>query len=1145
MSKIDWLETQTEYQPSGDETAQAWMLLNRHHTAGNIPDTAYSRCEARTKHLESLGLPSSVTAASLLIPIMRRDLVPAASLAAQFTPFTIHNAQWATRLLYYEPTDPKRRAGTRSQHPERLRRFFAYSYNDPELGLIIVADRMAGLKLLNTLDTAEQQAWAHETIGVHLPLLEMIGLWEFRRELGNISLEIVNPPFYRQLERHVAQYQERHQTLFNQIQTILNPLLTSEGIANTIVSLHDTTPISVYQRMERARRRGGKFTTDDASLPVIDVVVETLRDCYHALGIVHNTWQPAHRHASYADRRFYDYIAAPRYNGYRCLITTVICELDRPIGDDTEEKTDIRAAQRLVEFRIRTVEMEAINMQGVAAVLRSGSATQQVALTGAWWQNTAIRDVIKPGMTDQLQHLTPIGVFTPSGEVIYPVRKGSTMVDMAFRIHAQLGPFARRFWVNGRQVGFEYELNHRDLIEIEYDPQFPSLTAEWGNFAITSVARSHIRRFLRDVDLIPHKGRQRIDEVLTREFRIYGMRFSDEKIEESLNRLAQKYHFPSVEGLYMRVLEGELSADEIVSSMIEAELVSHIEPQTGDSWPIHKMQLCRCWMQESESRKYDPSTRVTPGTPIVGRVMGQDKNALLVIHRADCRNAPHDESAIALRWRNSGLPREVAEITITAPPRSYVVGMVLKAVYEVNKDDEQNSLVIHRAQSEMQDGSLSMSLVVDAPTLADLETLQNALRVIQRGRYITDFKMWQLFPGQKVAIAGRSDKRRVNPYTLRQVRDQSMFFGRSLEIKNIVDSIGEGGNFIVLYGQKRIGKTSLLYQLAENLLPESCDVLPILFDAHSLSTFSPIAFLMGLVEATQRKLPSQLKHWDDRKGLQIRERDLTAEPFTRFAQWVKRVEGRLGGTRLVFMIDEFTRAEEECRKGKLDISFFDGLQYLVGSEDVSFILCVHDFVYTEGSLSWEMFQRGQPVRLRALDREPAARLVRQPLERLYQFDEQLVEDILNLTDCHPYFIQAICQALTTHMAQKADDRITPGDLDRATTAVLITGDHYFSHYRSLTDEQSWDTLKILAFLTDEEHPWATSDEIRQGLTRFGHERDSWMIAKSIGDLVHSGIIEARDVQRHAAYRIPVGMFRKWLRQVVTHPIVSRDIQRRD
>lgn len=1127
--------TPSEY----SQVTQVYAALHQHAAADHLPAQALQRCLERTARLAALFSPACVLIASLLVPILRRELLTEAEMLRQFPARSIALASHVSRILYHDFTDTanRKRQTTRAFHAEKLRQLFIQTYHDPACTLIVAADRLTDMATLRQIEEAEQQRWAQETLSVYLPLFEMLGLWDYRRELGNISLELVNPSFYRQLSRHITGYHERHDSLFEHIRSALAQHLTAQGITGSQITIHDTTAISLYQRMERARRRGGKFNADDANILVIDVTLDTVQDCYHTLGIIHNEWRPAHRNANYADRRFYDYIAAPRYNGYRCLITTILCEhrTNKPVHAE-------RNIQRLVEFRICTHAMQSINEKGYAAAVRSPAP-----IKNAWWQNQTVRDLVINDAKPTQEETAQIGIFTPSGELIHPVRKGSTMVDMAFRIHAHLGPFARRFWVNGRQVNFAYELAHLDLIEIEYDPQFPSITPEWEHCAGTSVARASIRRSLREMDRSPQQGRQLIQAALTREEQIYQMRFSEEKTEALLTRIAQQFNLPNADALCVRVSEGDFSADEVVMSMLDAEITPYILLGNGDPLPAQqRVQLCRCWAQEREPRKYASSTRVIPGVPIVGRLMGTEKNAPIIVHRTDCRNAPRDASALPLRWRSTSTPREIAEVTITAPPRAYVAGMVLNAIYAVNSEDDQRKLGLHRFNAEMQDGSLFINLIVDAPTQADLETLQQGLQAIRRGNYISDFRMWQLLPNQKLAFAGRSDKRRQNPYTLRQVRDQSMFFGRRAEIEQIIDYVQEERTFVVIYGQKRIGKTSLMYQLAEHLLPQSCNVLPIMFDAHSLSPFTTQSFLLGLSEAAMRKLPQKLRRWEDRKGLSLRERDLLTDPFGRFAAWVKRVEQRLQGTRLIFMIDEFTRAEEECRRGNLDASFFDGLQYLAGSEDVGLILCVHDTIFHADSLSWEMFQRGQPVRLLALDREAAARLVRQPLERLYVFDEKLIDAILDLTDCHPYFIQAICLSLITLMSQKDDERITSDDLHQVKAGFLATGDHYFSHYRSITNRLGWEILKILAYLTDDEdHRWATSEAIRQNLSNTDQAYESWVITKTLDDLLQTGVVEAREVQnRYVMYRIPIGLLRLWLRRI-THPLMSRDLQGKD
>ncbi|MBC7869607.1 MAG: AAA family ATPase, partial [Chitinophagaceae bacterium] len=582
------------------------------------------------------------------------------------------------------------------------------------------------------------------------------------------------------------------------------------------------------------------------------------------------------------------------------------------------------------------------------------------------------------------------------------------------------------------------------------------------------------------------------------------------------------------------VAEGEILAEELANAMIEDELVGHIVLENGDSWPLDKMQIARTWgHQQGQSDRHE---RVMPGEAIVGSLTGKDS---LLIFRQDSTLAPSPDQAIKLHWRTPKIQRESVEISVSAPPRSSSAAKVLQAIYEPGT--EGHGVVLHRFQSEMQDGSLQIHILVDAPLMDAIERLQASLRLLQQNGTITEFKIWQLFPGQKIMIAGKSDKRQQNPYTLRQVRDSSMFFGREEEIARVINCIEKGETFVVLYGQKRIGKTSLLVQL-ETLLPQSRDVLPVLFDAHSISPFEPLPFLLGLADAATRKLDTQLKRADQRRGLRLRRRDLQSDPYGAFAAWVNRAQKQLGDTRLLFMIDEFTRAEEEVKRGKLQENFFDGLQWLAGNQGIGFLLCVHDNVMKYGSHSWGLLQRGQPISLDLLDHDSAVRLVRQPLERLYQIDNEMVDYILNLTNCHPYFINGICLELVARMSRMPYERVSSEDLQSAISAVMRTGDHYFSHYRSRVDEFTWTVLRTLSDLSDTSFAWVTTDEIRSAMERYGAQLHRWQIADSIGELKRAGFIDARDTAGRVAYRVTIKLFHIWLRWQTTTPVL-RDLQR--
>jgi GTP diphosphokinase / guanosine-3',5'-bis(diphosphate) 3'-diphosphatase len=1077
-----------------------------------------------------------LTAAWLLL-LVKHELVSDQELTTRFGSRALTLARLATKIIFIDanPENIKRNS-SKATYTQLTKYLFLCAYQDFEVVLVVVADQIATIMQYDHMNEADRQEWAQRNQTVFLPLLEMLGLWKHSTELGNISLYILNPSQFEQLDKRVGVYRDQHQQLYNSIAPILMGLLEKYNLKNSNISLHLTSPSSLYKRIEKLKRRGELPKTNDIGALCIDVLVEDELDCYTALGVIHNCWKPALRHSNRhllepdSESRFYDYIASPRYNGYRCLLTTVLCDI--PSGQKNQEKPN----RQLVEFRIRTYAMEEINSYGIAAAILDPSP-----IRNAWWTHTTLRELMKPGNTDFVKQKMEIAVLTPNGEVIYPLPTGCTMIDFAFKLHSDTGAYAKVFWVNGKTVSAEYELRHRDLVEIEYDLHHPTIKPEWEEIAKIPSTKGAIRRFFKQRERAPQRGRQLLDEVLKRELAIYEMQLAEEKIENSLANIARELHCASLEMLYLRIAEGVISPDEVVNTIFEKELAGHIVPASGEELPSERVFIAQTWMQEKEPQKWSRHSRVLPGVEIVGKLTGNEQARTLTVYRKDSKFAPKNENAIPLRWRSSEDNREVVEISVIAPPRSHVIGMVFHAIYDIGKDNEKNRVSIHHFNAQMNEGQLVIKILIDAPSENALHMIQDALKITQRSGYITEFKIWQLFPGYRNLIISRSDKRQHNPYTLKQVRNRKMFYGRQEELKRILQNIEEG-HLVVLYGQKRIGKTSLLNQLADNLLAQHQDFFPVTFDVLGLSPFNTSTFLTGLAEATLEKLQKP----EDRKGLKYRQRDFQEEPFKAFAEWVKRVQTRLQGKRLVFLVDEFTRAEEECQRGNIQSTFFDGLQWLTGAQNISFVLCVHDHIMArEDNKSWGLLQRGTPVRLDHLDRASAERLIQQPLENIYKLEPELINRIVSLTDCHPYLIHVICHTLISQMSHIEYNYVTSNDLDVTLIEVLENAEHYFSHLSSRVSKQDWEILKIIAYITDQERVWATSEAIRSELKRHGYKVERMQIAKSIGDLRHAGIIEAKEAHNHAMYRIPIGLLHIWLRQKATNLLVSRDLQTED
>ena len=267
------------------------------------------------------------------------------------------------------------------------------------------------------------------------------------------------------------------------------------------------------------------------------------------------------------------------------------------------------------------------------------------------------------------------------------------------------------------------------------------------------------------------------------------------------------------------------------------------------------------------------------------------------------------------------------------------------------------------------------------------------------------------------------------------------------------------------------------------------------------------------------------------RGLRLKLKDLQSEPFWVFRGWVERIQERLRGRKVVFIIDEFTKAEEAWKQRQIDQDFFEGLRWLVGEhQDVVFLLCVHEMIYRllapeEGNNGrWALLQKGQPVRLNYLDRDSAARLIRQPLGHIYQYDDSIVEYMVELTAGHPYFLQGLCRELATHMAQGNQTRVTLEDLSAAISHVLANGEHYFSHFLNEVQDDL-ETLVAIAWASGDNNLWLKQDQIQNLLSAPG-----LISAKGTMNISTLGVVDNRATQTGWEYRISIGLFQRWLRR---------------
>ena len=381
---------------------------------------------------------------------------------------------------------------------------------DVRVVLIKLADRLHNMRTISALPVTKQKRVAEETLEIYAPLAYRLGIGEFKGELEDLSFPIIYTEEHAWLKEEVKKYLPQRKEYLEGVAPIIERELLKTGISNFHIDFRTKHLYSLWKKLPRYNMDLGRIT----DLVALRVVVNSIEECYQALGIIHALWKPV-------PGRIKDYIAIPKPNGYRSLHTTVFCE-----------------ENIVVEFQIRTREMHEEADRGVAAhwVYAESGKPKIGARANAqhieWvkklqeWQRDISQDKNEEYM-DALKidfFKDRIFVFTPKGEAI-DLPEGATPVDFAYHIHSEVGDHMAGAKVNGKMVPFSYALATGDTVEIVVNKN-KKPSPDWLSFARSSLSRGHIRSALRKQGIeirIPKTKRSRDREVtllITRESRV-------------------------------------------------------------------------------------------------------------------------------------------------------------------------------------------------------------------------------------------------------------------------------------------------------------------------------------------------------------------------------------------------------------------------------------------------------------------------------------------------------------------------------------------------------------------------------------------------------------------------------------------------
>lgn len=679
---------------------QADIVANARRCLDAQPDAAASRAEgeALVEILEPFDIAPTLAAAVLLYPWLRdRPGATPAGVDAE----TAALADGLVQLGSFElPVDWQPGEALATRQSEALRKMLLAVVSDVRLVLVRIAEQLYRLRQAKGAPADEQRRVAIETREIYAPLANRLGVWQLKWELEDLAFRYLEPGRYQEIARALRERRSAREAFIAEVIGELRALLSAEGI-DAEVTGRPKHIYSIWRKMQRKNRALEQIF----DMRAVRIFVNDVRECYAALGIVHNRWP-------YLPGEFDDYIANPKDNDYRSLHTAVI----GPGG-------------RTLEVQIRTHEMHRHAELGVAAHWRykegggpGGSFDRKIRL---------LRNLLEPGeadgdLLDQIRDDVfedRVYAVSPKGDVV-ELPAGATPLDFAYHVHTQVGHRCRGAKANGRIVPLTYKVKNGERIEIitgsEAQPSRDWMNPQLGYLASArnrAKVRSHFRQ--QDRDQNRRQGREILERELSRlnvrdlahEAIARHMKFRD--VDALCTALgAGDSNAAAVAGA-VQALRGEEPADALRTRRPVGTQKAGVEQVAVSGVGDLLCNFARC-------------CRPVPPEAITGYITLARG---VSIHRADCRNAlnlaaRHPERSIAVDWGTPGGAVYPAELTIRAWDRQGL----LRDISGVLADERISVDSVHTG-SDPKQGQALMELGLSVP---DLPSLSRAIARIEK-----------------------------------------------------------------------------------------------------------------------------------------------------------------------------------------------------------------------------------------------------------------------------------------------------------------------------------------------------------------------------------------------------------------------------
>lgn len=654
--------------------------------------------------LAELQLDASSICAALLHDVTEDCGTPLSEIESKFGEEVARLVDGTTKFSRLSRKASEKRASVAGEdaknQAENLRKMLVAMARDLRVVFIKLADRQHNMRTLDALSPEKQRLIARETLDIYAPLAHRLGIWQLKWQLEDLAFSYLQPEEYHHIASLLAARRTERENFVSEVASRFKAELDRVGIKADVVG-RPKHIYSIYRKMEKYAAQGKHFS-DIHDLLAVRVLVDTVKDCYGALGVVHSLWHPL-------PGEFDDYIANSKDNGYQSLHTTVMYQGTTPL-----------------EIQIRTYEMHSVADYGVAAHWRYKEGEKRdKRFEGkiAWlrqlieWQKdmTGAEEFIESLKTDVFKD--QVFVFTPKG-VIKDMPKGATPLDFAYIIHTDLGHRCIGAKVNGKLVPLNYELRNGDTVEIIASKVERGPSRDWLNtnlgYVTTAHSRTKIKQWFNKQERTENVERGK--QLLEKEMRRLGLGFSSQE------EIAALLGYEDMEDFYAALGCGEVSPNQIAVKLSAQQKEAPAEETVVLPARAAPVGIKVLGVGDLLTR-LAPCCQPVPGDDIIGYVT---RARGVTVHRKDCPNILHEdekERLIQVEWGQVGTLYPVS-IQVDALDR---VGL-LRDISALVAEEGVNMASV--SALDRADNTASISIILEIKSLEQLSRIMARIEAI-------------------------------------------------------------------------------------------------------------------------------------------------------------------------------------------------------------------------------------------------------------------------------------------------------------------------------------------------------------------------------------------------------------------------------